>query len=83
MHLKLLPWQQQIMHHVMYYVGLNVHAKFPLHGLILPRDMFGFVFGPSQRHLVTSSVPNNFAYKKKLEQRKMILPKEKQHPTLL
>ena len=32
------------MHHVMYYMGLNAHAKFPLHCFILSRDMLGFVF---------------------------------------
>ena len=53
-----LSWQQQIMHHFVYYMGSNVHAKFPLHCFILSRDMYGFVFWPLQTHPVTSSIPN-------------------------
>ena len=50
---RLLPQQQQIMHHDVYYMGLNVDAKLPLHCFILSRDVLDFLFCPSQTHLVT------------------------------
>ena len=34
------------------------YMVFPSHCFILSKDMLGFVFWPSQTHLVTSSVPN-------------------------
>ena len=67
---RLLPQQQQIMHDVVYYMGLNVHAKFAL--LHSFHRYAWFCVLTSQTHLPTSSAPNlhirrnlNFSERKK------------------